>query len=132
VTRYLLDTNAVSHLLRGNTEIRKRLISVPVGLICISAVTEGELRYGLARRPEATRLHAAVHELLLRVEALPWDGPAASCYGGLRAELERIGRTLGPLDMMIAAHVIAENGVLVSNDQAFSQVPGLRVEDWMR
>ena len=61
-----------------------------------------------------------------------WDGPAASCYGGLRAELERIGRTLGPLDMMIAAHVITENAVLVSNDHAFSRVPGLRVEDWTR
>lgn len=100
--------------------------------ICISAVTEGELRYGLARRPEATRLHAAVHELLLRLEVLPWDGPVATRYGNLRAELERIGRTLSPLDLMIAAHASAENAVLVSNDQAFSQVPGLRVEDWTR
>jgi len=132
VTRYLLDTNAVSHLLRGNTEIRKRLISVPMETICISAVTEGELRYGLARRPEATRLHAAVHELLLRLEVLPWDGPVATRYGNLRAELERIGRTLSPLDLMIAAHASAENAVLVSNDRAFSQMPGLRVEDWTR
>ncbi len=132
MTRYLLDTNAVSHLLRGNTEIRKRLISVPMETICISAVTEGELRYGLARRPEATRLHAAVHELLLRLEVLPWDGPVATRYGNLRAELERIGRTLSPLDLMIAAHASAENAVLVSNDQAFSQMPGLRVEDWTR
>ncbi len=130
MTRYMLDTNTVSHLVRGNPVVDRHLVAHPISAMCISAVTEGELLFGVAKRPGAVRLRAVVAELLKRVDALPWDSDAAERYGALRAELERGGRPLPPLDTMIAAHAIAAQAVLVTNDRGFLQAPGLRVEDW--
>ncbi len=132
MTRYLLDTNTLSHLIRQQPAVCQRLQSVPMAALCISAITEGELRFGLARRPEATRLHAAVAELLKRLDVLPWDGSAARHYGNLRAALEQQGKTVAPLDLLIASHAAAVGAVLVSNDQVFGQVTGLVWEDWTR
>jgi tRNA(fMet)-specific endonuclease VapC len=64
------------------------------------------------------------------VEVLPWDGTVAVRYGALRADLERQGRTLGAIDLLIAAHALTVQAVLVSNDRAFRQVEGLVLEDW--
>jgi tRNA(fMet)-specific endonuclease VapC len=130
VRRYLLDTNAVSHALRGHPRLIARLTSVPMASLCISAVTEGELAFGLARRPEAARLHALVEEFLRRVAVLPWDRACASRYGALRAALGDRGRALAPLDLLIAAHALAVDAVLVSNDRAFAHCDGLAREDW--
>ncbi len=103
-----------------------------MGQLCISAVTEGELQFGLAKRPNANRLHLAVAEFLLRVDVLPWDRAVAAQYGTLRAAMERHGHILGPLDQMIAAHALCAGGVLVTNDHAFTMVPGLPLEDWLQ
>lgn len=130
MTRYLLDTNTISHLLRGHAAVDRHVAAVPMASLCTSAVTEGELLYGLARRPEAVRLRALVMELLKRLDVLPWDRAVAAHYGTLRAELERSGRPLGPLDTMIAAHALAADAVLVTNDRVFAAAAGLRVEDW--
>ena len=100
--------------------------------LAISAVTEGELRFGLARRPEATRLRQVVEEFLLRVAILPWDSDAAHHYGHLRASLERDGQPMGNLDTLIAAHALATSSVLVTNDHAFSRIKKLKVEDWTK
>jgi tRNA(fMet)-specific endonuclease VapC len=126
----MLDTNSVSHLIREHPMVVRRVVSAPMTALCLSAVTEAELRYGLAKRPEATRLHRVVGELLLRLDVLPWDPDVARIYGETRAVLERQGKALAPLDLMIAAHAIATGCTLVSNDQAFAQVPGLALEDW--
>lgn len=127
--RYMLDTNAVSDLLKGG-EVIDRLKTSPVADVCISAVTEGELLFGLAKRPGALRLHAAVREFLRHVESIPWDSDAAACYGTLRANMTNTGMVLGALDMMIAAHAMAKGLTLVTHDQAFSMVPGLLQDDW--
>ena len=130
MTRYLLDTNVVSQLLKEHPAIIKRLTQVPIHALCISSITEGELEYGLAKRPQAKRLHVLVRELLKRLDVLPWDSVTAQCYGRLRSELESEGKTLAPLDMLIAAHAKSANAVLVSNDKAFFQVKNLLIEDW--
>lgn len=129
---YLLDTNTVSQLVRGHEVVTRRVMAVPMGALCISAVTEGELNFGLARRPDATRLHKAVHELLLRIDVMPWGRAAAGCYGPLRAETEGSGYRLAPLDLMIAAHALSLDAVLVSNDPAFGRVDGIVLQDWTR
>jgi tRNA(fMet)-specific endonuclease VapC len=98
--------------------------------VSISTVTEGELRYGAARRPGATRLLKIVEEFLLRVTILPWDSEAAKQYGHLRASLESAGQPMGNLDMMIGAHALALGAVLVTNDQAFTRIKKLKTEDW--
>ena len=127
-TRYMLDTNMASYVIKGNIpRVRERLLKAQVS---ISAVTEGELRFGVARRPEAVRLETAVEEFLLRVEALPWGSEAARRYGPLRAALERTGQPTGNLDMMIAVHALAAQAVLVTNDRIFGRVKGLKTADW--
>jgi tRNA(fMet)-specific endonuclease VapC len=100
--------------------------------VAISAVTEAELRFGVARRPEAAGLKIAVEEFLLRVESLAWGSEAAQHYAQVRAALERDGEPMGSLDMMIAAQTLAAEAVLVANDRAFQCVQHLRVEDWTR
>jgi tRNA(fMet)-specific endonuclease VapC len=127
---YLLDTNIASYAIKGVAAVRRRIERVPMAQLAISAVTEGELLYGVARQPAATRLHAVVNEFLLRVSTQPWDSNVARHYGVLRAAQERQGRPIGNLDMMIAAHALALGAVLVSNDQAFSGIKGLTIENW--
>jgi tRNA(fMet)-specific endonuclease VapC len=130
--RYLLDTNTVSFIFKRNAVVLRRLAEVSMAQLAISAVTEGELRFGLARRPEATRLRQVVEEFLLRVAILPWDSDAAHHYGHLRASLERDGQPMGNLDTLIAAHALATSSVLVTNDHAFSRIKKLKVEDWTK
>jgi len=131
--RYLLDTNMASYIIKGNIpRVRERLVKVPMAQIAISAVTEAELRFGVARRPEAGRLKTAVDEFLLRVEVLPWGSEAAQQYARVRAALERDGEPMGNLDMMIAAHALAAQVVLVTNDHAFRRVKHLKIADWSR
>ena len=128
--RYMLDTNTVSHLIRRHPVVARRLMIVPMASVCISSITESELLFELARRPEAIRLHNAVREFLLCVDVLPWDTLTAQTYGIVRANMERRGRMLAPLDLLIATHALTANGVLVTNDQAFLQMADLSVEDW--
>ena len=126
----MLDTNTISHLVKEHPTVTKRLTAVSMAALCVSAITEGELLFGLARRPEAKRLHHAVRELLRRVDVLPWDSAVAERYGVVRAVLERKGKTLAPLDLLIAAHALGVDATLVTSDRAFGQVAGLDVEDW--
>lgn len=128
--RYMLDTNTISHLLKEHPAVSKRIVAVPMASLCMSVITEGELLFGLAKRPLAKRLHLAVQEIQRRVDVLPWDRTTADCYGKIRAELERFGKILAPLDMLIAAHALSIEAVLVTSDQAFSQMSDLQIEDW--
>ena len=129
--RYLLDTNTASYVIKGNfPRVRERLLKVPMSQVGISVVTEAELRFGVARLPEATKLKTVVEEFLLRVEVLPWTSEAAQHYARIRAALEREGEPMGNLDMMIAAQALAEEAVLITHDRVFRRVKGLKVEDW--
>jgi tRNA(fMet)-specific endonuclease VapC len=129
-TLYLLDTNTVSHLIKRHPKANKRLLTVPMHSICISAITAGELAFGLAKRPEAVALKAVVHEFLRRVQVLPWDAAVAQTYGTLRAQLQSKGTPLSALDMQIAAHAVHMRATLVSSDQAFMQLTEVEVQDW--
>jgi tRNA(fMet)-specific endonuclease VapC len=108
------------------------LLKVPMAQVSISAVTEAELRFGVARRPEAVGLKTAVEEFLLRIDRLPWDSDAAQHYARVRATLERDGEGLGNLDLMIAAHALAARAVLVTHDRVFRRVKELKIEDWSK
>jgi tRNA(fMet)-specific endonuclease VapC len=131
--RYLLDTNTVSYIIKGNRpHVRERLLRVPMAEVGISVITEAELLFGLARRPEATKLKTVVEEFLLRVEVLPWNSETAQQYARIRATLEGGGESMGNLDLMIAAHALASGLVLVSSDAVFRRVKGLKMEDWSR
>ncbi len=129
---YMLDTNIVSHLIKSHANVVKHVVAIPMTSLCISAITEGELLFGLAKRPEAKQLHRVVHELLLRIEVLPWNSTIAKTYGTLRSSIEAKGNLLAPLDLLIAAHALSTNTTLVINGQAFIRVRGLLIEDWTK
>lgn len=128
----MLDTNTASWLLKGHPHVVARLAGTAPERICLCAVTEAELLYGVAKRPEARKLRVAVDELLAATEILAWSSATARRYGAIRAQLERRGKPLGALDLLIAAHAVEHDAVLVTSDGAFRAVPGLRVEDWTR
>ncbi|WP_332854208.1 type II toxin-antitoxin system VapC family toxin [Duganella sp. S19_KUP01_CR8] len=128
----MLDTNTVSHLVKDHPVVTGRLLNVPMALLCISAITKGELMFGLARRPEAIRLRTVVQEFLRRVDVLPWDGDAAELYGTVRGQMTAKDNVLAPFDLLIATHALIKDAVLVTSDHVFAQVPKLRVEDWTR
>lgn len=128
---YLLDTNTISLLLRGNQGVVKRLQKRPLSEMYVSAVTQGELLFGSARRPQARALHQAVSAFLQRVQVLPWDSACAAVYGQERALFQSKGLTLSALDMMIASHAKAVDAVLVTHDQAMLNLPGWKTQDWV-
>ena len=129
---YMLDTNMVSHIIKRQPQAIARLLEVPMHSVCISAVTAGELAFGLAKRPQAMALREAVNEFLRRVEVMPWDAAVAQSYGTLRAALYKKGTPLAALDLQIAAHALHLKAMLVSNDRVFARVGGLAVEDWLK
>lgn len=132
-TLYLLDTNMVGYIVGGRSKAARLAMEDTMERfpIAISAITEGEILYGLARKPEATRLRAGIEALLDAVEILPWDSDAARAYGTLRAGLSAAGKSLSAMDMLIAAHAVARDAVLVTRDAAFVQVESLRpVVNW--
>jgi tRNA(fMet)-specific endonuclease VapC len=124
----MLDTNAISALVKGQAGgLSKTLERRP---FCISVITEAELCFGLARRPVNADLRSIIENLLLATDIRSWNSACAERYGQLRAELEALGKPLGPMDLLIATHALAEDCTLVSADRAFVHVPGLRVLDW--
>ena len=130
---YLLDTNIASCIIKGTSpEVDRRVTKIASSQLAISAVTEGELRFGTARLPRAVRLRSIVEDFFLRVAILPWNSDAAQAYGPLRATLEGDGQPMGNLDVMIAAHALALGAVLVTSDRAFARIKKLKVEDWTK
>jgi len=125
--KYLLDTNTLSYIAKGNSPAaRARLQALGTGdVACISSITEAEVRYGLAKRPEARTLRSAIEGLLFKLRILPWGSTEAAAYGNLRAKLEAAGTVLSELDLLIAAHAIAIGAVLVTNDKALARIKDL-------
>ena len=124
----MLDTNAVSALVKGQASRLAALLDKQA--FCISVITEAELRFGLARRPVNPDLRRIVEQFLATAMVKPWDSNCAQRYALLRAELETRGTPLAPMDLLIAAHALAEDCTLVSADRAFGRVPCLTVVDW--
>jgi len=112
-----------SYIIKGNPpEARKRLVTLPLNSIVISVVTQAELLYGLARKGRPAAFSSLIREFLLRVQVLPWDSNTATVYGDLRASCAAYGVMLGALDMLIAAHAIAEKAI-----PPFLNAPGLKI-----
>lgn len=127
---YLLDTNIASLAMRRHEGVLRRLAQVDVAFLAVSAVTEAELRFGLALLPDSTRLSRMVEEFLSQVAVVPWGSLAARQYALLRARLHKQGLPMGNLDLMIAAQALALGVTLVTNDRAFARITNLKIEDW--
>jgi len=131
--RYLLDTNTASYAIKGDVpQVREHLLKIPTTDVAISVITEAELRFGVVRLSNPKRIAVAVEEFLKYVDIYPWTSAAAREYADLRASVERDGRPMGNMDLMIAAHALALGIVLVTSDRVFERVKGLKLEDWTR
>ena len=130
---YLLDTNAVSAIINdplGPVALRADLVGPDS--VCTSIIVAAELKYGAAKR-QSLRLTQRVESTLALMSVEPITAPVDDIYGTLRAELERAGELIGDYDMLIAAHALALDCILVTdNEGEFQRVPGLRVENWLR
>jgi tRNA(fMet)-specific endonuclease VapC len=132
VTRYMLDTNVISELMRNpRGKAAKRVARVGEDNICTSIIVAAELRYGCARKG-SERLLKSVEDLLAEIDVLPFESPADAEYGNIRSELENAGKPIGANDLLIAAHAIAVNATVVTaNIDEFKRVRGLKVENWL-
>lgn len=132
MTRYMLDTNIVSDLMRNPAgKVADHIAKVGEDNLCLSIVTAAELRFGAAKSG-SSRLLARVEAVLARVPVLPLDVPADAGYGGIRAELEAAGQSVGPNDLLIAAQACALGATVVTaNVDEFSRIRGLNVENWI-
>lgn len=130
--KYLLDTNICIFLIkRKPVSVLLRFEQQSPQDISISTVTLAELRYGADKSSRPRQNHAALDAFLVPLSVLDFDSEAADRYGQVRADLERQGTPIGPLDTMIAAHALRLGAALVTNNSSeFSRVAGLNVEDW--
>lgn len=128
----LLDTNICIYIINARPpEVLARFHAYRLGEIGISSVVAAELAYGVAKSGSA-RNRSALEMFLAPLEVLSFDDRAVWVYGDLRAELERLGQPIGAMDTMIAAHALAVDAVLVTNNtREFSRVSGLRLENWV-
>jgi tRNA(fMet)-specific endonuclease VapC len=126
-----LDTDICSYILRRHpVSMIERFASLQRDQLWLSAVVAAELRFG-AVKLASPRFSAAVEAWLAGFEVRAWPLDATHHYARIRAVLERSGKLVGGMDMMIAAHVLAEDSVLITNNaREFHRVPGLAVEEW--
>ena len=114
---HMLDTDTASYIIKKRSvDIEKKLIAIPPASICISAITRAELKYGLKKLPANHLLHVAVQQFLTLIRILSWDSSAADYYADIRHQLVTTGQPIGEMDMMIAAHALSANAVLVTNN----------------
>jgi tRNA(fMet)-specific endonuclease VapC len=132
-TRYLLDTNIVSDLIRNpQGRIAAHIAKIGEAIVCTSIIVAAELRYAAAKKG-SLRLTAQLESVFSGLEILPFEAPAEITYGDLRARLEAIGEPIGENDMLIGAHAISLGYTIVTdNEREFSRIDGLPFENWLR
>jgi tRNA(fMet)-specific endonuclease VapC len=130
--RFMLDTDTCSYILkRANAAVMKRLQSVPIDEVCISAITNAELLYGVAVSPRKQMDQLAVDAFLRHVVIVDFSGDVAVHYAEIRADLKMRGAMIGAHDLFVAAHALALGMTLVTNNtREFRRVRGLAIENW--
>jgi tRNA(fMet)-specific endonuclease VapC len=132
MARLMLDTDICIYAIRGNApEVRRRLETTRPEDVAISSVVAAELWTGVMKSRARQHNEQALKEFLAFVEVLDWPAEAARVYGEIRAGLEAKGRSIGAMDLLIAAHAVHERATLVTrNRDEFTRVDRLKVEGW--
>ena len=130
--RYMLDTNICIYVIKTKPEkVFQKLQTIHPEDVCISSVTYAELVHGVEKSIAVEKNRLALSMLLANMEILDFDAVAANCYGEIRADLEKKGTAIGPLDMMIAGHAQSLGYTIVTNNvKEFSRVAALKIENW--
>ncbi|HTX77127.1 MAG TPA: type II toxin-antitoxin system VapC family toxin [Terracidiphilus sp.] len=128
----MLDSDTASYVMKKKVPaVLKRLEGVPVGDVCISAISHSELAFGAEASPQPQRDRERLDLLLRHVSVLDYPRDAAAHYAEIRAFLKKRGMIIGANDLLIAAHARCEGLVLVTNNtREFGRVPGLQIENW--
>lgn len=131
--RYLLDTDTCIYVSKYRPpEVRRRMDDLPHGSVAMSVVTFGELMLGAELSQQRERVIEILEDMARAVPVLSVSRRAAEHYAQIRAGLKRSGQMIGDNDLWIAAHALAEDLVLVTNNtREFSRVPDLRIENWV-
>lgn len=129
--RRTLDTNICSYILRKQpVNVIERFSALSASDVWISVIVAAELRFG-AKKLGSGQFQAVIEAWLAGFEVRPWSVEASGCYAEVRDTLEKQGQPIGNMDLMIAAHALAEDTVIVTNNaREFHRVPGLAVEEW--
>ena len=130
---YLLDTNIVSDLVRNPAgSVATHIRAVGEGLVCTSIIVAAELRFGAAKKG-SPRLARQLEAVLAALSVLPFEKPADTAYGALRARLAAMGQPIGANDLFIAAHAMALGHTIVTdNVREFARIHDLPRENWLR
>lgn len=129
--RYLLDTDTVSYALQDRGKVAARLFSHKPSEVFVSSITLAELRYGAEKR-RSRALHNRIDDFVGTVTVLPFDKAAADRFGAVAIALADRGTPIGNMDTLIAAHALAAQLVLVTNNtKHFARVDGLKTENWV-
>lgn len=129
---YMLDTNICIYAIKHKPEkVFQKLQEIDPEDVCVSTVTYAELVHGVEKSAAVEKNRLALSLLLANIEIMDFDVDAADCYGKIRADLEKKGTPIGPLDMMIAGHAQSLGLTIVTNNvKEFSRVDHLRIENW--
>lgn len=130
--KYLLDTNTCIRLInRRSLELRQRILTIPINDIAVCSIVKAELFTGSAKSQTPATTLAKQQKFLQPFQSLSFGDVEAAAYATLRAQLEKAGTPIGPLDMLIAAIAVANSLILVTHNTAeFKRVSGLQIEDW--
>jgi tRNA(fMet)-specific endonuclease VapC len=131
--RFLLDTNIVSDLVRRpHGRVAQHIHDIGEAQVCTSIIVAAELRYGATKRG-SPRLSAQLEAVLDALDVIPFEAPADTAYGRLRARLEQVGRPIGGNDLLIAAQaVVLGYAVVTDNEREFARIDELPCENWLR
>ena len=130
--KYMLDTNICIYLIKQKPpKVLKHFKSHSIGDIGISSITLAELRYGVSKSRHVERNRQALDEFILPLEIEDFNEKAAAEYGTIRANLEKAGKPIGSMDMLIGAHALSHGATLVTNNtKEFKQIISLKAVDW--
>jgi tRNA(fMet)-specific endonuclease VapC len=131
--KYILDTNICIYIIKKHPiHVLNNLKNKDISDVCLSSITLAELEYGVQKSERKIQNSLALAEFLSPIDIMPFDEKAAMEFGKIRAMLEKKGALIGEYDLMIAAHAVALDLILVTNnDREFKRVPGLRIENWV-
>lgn len=131
--RYLLDTNIVSDMMRNPLgRVFQRIAEVGEDTVFTSIIVSCEVRFGIEKR-QSKKLAKRFSDVFGSLQVVRLDTSAEEHYAATRTKLEALGLPIGQMDMLIAAHALALDAVVVTdNEREFSRVPGLKVENWLR
>jgi len=130
--KLMLDTNICIYIIKQQpSAVLKNFLEYQVGDIGISSITLSELRYGVAKSKHSEKNAKALDEFIIPLDIASFDEDAAHAYGNIRTTLEKAGRPIGAMDMLIAAHAVSMGVTLVTNNtREFSRIPTLDIVDW--